>query len=426
MSNMGHSRLGGFAMTTSRILMCAAIAAALGVTSASANRVLPTVNKIDFQTGDRSTLQLYQGLSSAPIGVTCVPCDLDGDGFAEFATIENWGDPHENVNGVIVRGWDYTVKAQVFPPDMTRGPRQVVVSGILEDANANPISTLIVSTNSDVPSARYHNWEWEDSSGRLTNLQTAEPFPPPSDYDSAISMAINPLATDEYGLVVGSQDKVTGYGHVTVLKRGEPAQPGNSFQMSDNTFGGGVRVATGDVDGDGRAEICTMSIGQTLGSQGTLEACIDLSVIFVEDAPQDSFNYSKIEFEYKPQRKSDYLDIGVLPGGIACGDVDGDGLPELIFTSSENDGPRASYFDIISQPTARFGALHDISLVGLEDKDKWNKFTILEPSFTSVPFSPSEGQPMGSLLLSTLVVPEPTTLMAFGAIGAFAIRRRRA
>lgn len=404
------------------IVLAAATVTAFGIATAHASRVLPTVNKIDFSNGERSTFSLYEGLSSAPNGITVAAGDIDGDGVGDFATVEHWGDPHENLNGVVVRGWDGTVKGGISPPEMTTFPPRYVAMGHYMDGTTAE-SVLSVGSDWTAPAARYHTWRWRNATGSFSEPESVQVYEPMQGFSSDISVAIDSLSTDGYGIVIGSQEKFDHNGHVTVLKAAGTV--GGSFQVSDNTYGGGVRVATGDVDGDGRSEIFTMSIGETMGSQGMPEACIDLSVIFVTGSPGPELNFTKIEFEYKPQKKGD-LSIGVLPGGIAGGDVDGDGLAELIFTTSEDNGPEVKYFDFLTDGMPRFGELHDVSLAGFQDADLWNSFTVLEPSFTTAPFSPlaPEGSPLGALLLSTVILPEPATLTLLGAVGALMLRRR--
>src|SRR5205823_11940681 len=72
----------------------------------------------------------------------------------------------------------------------------------------------------------------------------------------------------------GKADVITGAGagggpHVQVFSAGNPLVVLQSFQAYAPTFAGGVSVAAGDVDGDGKAAIIT---GQRSGSGPEIKA----------------------------------------------------------------------------------------------------------------------------------------------------------
>jgi hypothetical protein len=100
---------------------------------------------------------------------------------------------------------------------------------------------------------------------------------------------------------------------------GSPRGPG--LLAYDPAFTGGVRVAACDFDGDGRAEIVT-SPGPGGGPH--------LRVIKVDTAGNPIGDLASV-FAYNP----------AFTGGVfvACGDVDGDGVPEIITGPDAGGGP---------------------------------------------------------------------------------------
>jgi Subtilase family/FG-GAP-like repeat len=123
----------------------------------------------------------------------------------------------------------------------------------------------------------------------------------------------------------GPAEIVTGAGagggpHVRVFQAGgAPLGPG--FMAYDPAFTGGVRVAACDVDGDGRDEIVTAP-----GAGGGPHVRV-----FRLDASGNPVAELAGFFAYHP----------AFTGGVfvACGDVDADGVPEIITGADAGGGP---------------------------------------------------------------------------------------
>jgi len=125
----------------------------------------------------------------------------------------------------------------------------------------------------------------------------------------------------------GLADIITGAGagaasHVKAFKGTSGAELA-SFFAYDPSFLGGVRVAAGDVDGDGRADLVTAT-----GAGGGPHVKVFNGLTLNPDA---SF------FAYDPS----------FLGGVnvATGDVNGDGLADIITGAGATGGPHVKVFD---------------------------------------------------------------------------------
>ena len=113
-----------------------------------------------------------------------------------------------------------------------------------------------------------------------------------------------------------------------------------SFYAYDAGFGGGVNVAACDVDGDGVDEIVAGA-----GPGGGPEVAV---------------------FDIGGNRRYGFYAYDAGFGGgvyVGCGDVDGDGLPEIVTGAGAGGGPAVGVFSAGGQPQAAFYA-YDPGFIG--------------------------------------------------------------
>ena len=161
--------------------------------------------------------------------------------------------------------------------------------------------------------------------GDMTNTVTATPpqgsGQPVSATDiNAYDGPINPQA-DIRALVVGSDDGCNGPPWVRVLDP-DTGTPIFEFLAYEKSFRGSVRVATGDVTGDGVPEII-VSPGRNRVGQ----------IRVFTPTPIGSTNYAEL-----PAYRT--LPFGAFRGGVevTVGDVNGDGIGDIIAGQSSNAG----------------------------------------------------------------------------------------
>ncbi len=261
-------------------------------------------------------------------------------------------------------------------------------------------------------------WEFPLSPGATPRAIT--PFP---GFQGGISVATADLTGDGIDDLIFGTGPRSGPGggpHVKVLDGNTQAELASFFAF-DPAFRGGVSVAAGDIDGDGKADII-VGQQQRAGPGAPLELA--------------SFSFSRVMQSTPPATPAVVTPdlLYTLPttffgGGVhvAAGDLDGDGIAEIIANSQGQLLPGGTgYEPLFLKPTfAARGVLAGLEVVpGLG-----NPFGLdYRGGIVALPaeLDPnSRGQEVVYTAFSA-AIPEPSTALAAAmATGLLAMRRRR-
>ncbi|MBI4599192.1 S8 family serine peptidase [Candidatus Uhrbacteria bacterium] len=257
-------------------------------------------------------------------GVRVAMGDVDGDGVDEIVTGAGpGGGPHVRVFEA-----DGTLHSQFFAYGQDKRQGVFVASG---DVDGDRVDEIIVSPDQG------GGGEVRIFAADGTQLFSFFPFDRVS---QAIRVALGDLdgdGTDELvaALGVGGKPRIRLFeGNGTFLREFDAYHP--SFQ-------GGVAIAMGDLDGDGVDEIVT-GAGPGGGPHvRVFEADGTLRTQF--------FSYAQ-----------------TFRGGVrvAAGDLDGDGVDEIVTGAGPGGGPHVQVFDGSGQARARFFAFDTNARFGLE------------------------------------------------------------
>jgi hypothetical protein len=155
--------------------------------------------------------------------------------------------------------------------------------------------------------------------------------------DVATAATTNPGLVGPVGFAVGS-----GAGQTATVKLygtdGQVRQTITPF----GTFTGGVRVASADFNGDGVADV---AVGTGPGTNAVVR------VLDGRDGTTELFNITPF----------DQFGGGVF---VAAGDVNGDGTPDLVVTPDQSGGPRVKVISGKGLTTASFTTLNDFIGIG--------------------------------------------------------------
>lgn len=219
--------------------------------------------------------------------------DLDNDGHDDFVVASN--------NKVMVYNSDRTLRAEFYPYEKHFDKGVNIAVG---DLDRDGVPEIITGTeNGGGPHIRIFNRD-----GRLINPGF---FAYGKEYRGGVNVAVGDLNGDGWNEIIAGAG-VGGGPHVRVFnKGGKLINPG--FFAYDPSFRGGVNVAVGDLNGDGRDEIIT---GPGYGGGPQVR-------VFNENGKMLSAGFFAFDTDVRS---------GVR---VASSDVDGDGRDEIIALTTD-------------------------------------------------------------------------------------------
>lgn len=164
-------------------------------------------------------------------------------------------------------------------------------------------------------------------------LLTMEPFG--ADYTGGLEIAAGDIDGDGLADVAVAADSGGGPRVQIFLTRTTPGGgielvPSVSFYALDPSFTGGLRIALGDIDGDGRADLVVTG-GPGAGPR---VAVYDGRTLLPGDTPERLFNDF---FALDPDSRQGLY--------VAVGDLNNDGYGEIAVSSDTGGSPRVNVFD---------------------------------------------------------------------------------
>lgn len=225
------------------------------------------------------------------------------------------GDGHPPVVNVVVRGeaGDDTLSILAYPRSFTGGVR--VATG---DVNGDGVPDFVAAPG---PGVGPHVHVFDGDSLRRMRSRMSSFVAYNASFLGGVYVAAGDINGDGRAEIVTGQGE-GGSPHVKVFDAAT-GKTLHSFLAYEPSFRGGVRVATGDVDGDGRAEIIT---GAGPGGGPHVKVFSSVGPILLHNFFPYDLNHTS----------------GVF---VAAGDVNGDGRADIITGAGPGGGPHVKVFD---------------------------------------------------------------------------------
>jgi hypothetical protein len=389
--------------------------AGVGVTATPAQAIVSTYDL-------KAAKKFYDGGGTdmyLKYGVNVAAGDLDGDGATDIVVSGTDG---------VANTLDY-LKFEPLALNFTKiefdyRPRDSSRRGIATgDVNGDGFPDLIVGDNSGASSGL------RAGGGRYTKLEVEWLTPSFSAFSTPMSNGVNIAVGDLDGdgqaeIIAGPTASPLGAATTSKIRRismsSSKGRTGDitsymkfvdEFAVYGNSYTGGIRVATGDVDGDGRADLVTIP-----------QTGLDRLVVTEKLGAGGATGYIKIDSFNVVAPSAD------TPINIAAGDVNGDGACDIVLAigGGPGGGPRVDVYSqvaITGGPEATWALNPALSLSSAE---------LGFPSGYTGELSIALGNIVGDSSLDLIVanaapVPEPASLaaMSLGAAALLGRRRRR-
>ena len=156
-------------------------------------------------------------------------------------------------------------------------------------------------------------------------------FPFGTSFQGGINVAAGDVNADGFKDAIVAPNAVGGVGvggHIKVFSGATGSQL-LDFQPFGASFAGGVRLAAADFDRDGDTEIVTATVA---GVQAHVRVFDGTGALFISPS--------------LPSFDNDFLPMGLTTNGVfvAAGDVNGDGVPDIVTGAGAGSPPRVKVF----------------------------------------------------------------------------------
>ncbi len=274
---------------------------------------------LSIDTAGTKTLTATAGVAtgtSNPVTVTAAPVtpiNPNQNAQSTYATGAGAGGP----GTVTVSNPDATVKTTINPFGNGTGARPITA-----DVNGDGVTDTIVATG---PGVRVQVAVVDGKTGAMTTFDAFE-----DTFTGGAFVAAGDLDGDGTAEIAVSAD-TTGSARVTVFN-GSGTVLADFLGIDDPDFRGGARVALGDVNGDGFADLVVAA-----GTGGGPRIAIyDGQAVAGTFAGQPQRLLPDF-FAFEPTLRNGAY--------VSAGDVNGDGLADLIFGGGPDGGPRVLIWD---------------------------------------------------------------------------------
>lgn len=188
-------------------------------------------------------------------GVKVAVADVTGDGVADVVAAAD-GDGTTPARVAVVDGATFTVSTPAFLPSVYAGPVSVAVG----DADKDGVADVALGTSEGGPHARVYRGK---DFAKLADFTAAGT----SGYTGRTEVSLGDVTGDGHADLVltagfGNVTKVLGFSGATVAAGTTPSAAFTPFTLAGD-YGGGVYLSTGDLNGDGYADL---AFGTSAGS----------------------------------------------------------------------------------------------------------------------------------------------------------------
>ncbi len=395
--------------------------------------LLPAVKKRSMDTGTWSTIPVGDA-GEVGNGVRIAVGDVEGDGVPDLVA-------STLVSDAVGGGFGGGPRIKIF--DGVTGAELTRFAGV-GTGNASPDFVgggagrlLVSSPGGGLPVVKVY-----DNYSRPLRLFTSVQGPYalyPSDYQGGVRVAVGDVDGDGAADLIAAATKPrANVPKVIILFTDGAANRVIDFGPSDPTAGGAgdLALTTGDLDGDGRAEIITMAPD----ASGTKKVKVYATPPGPAHPGTTTITAREVlSFSWGQSNPTSIDSSGLGAGKASFSDISVMFTPtkkQLLLSANDGSGPIVSALDIDFSSASGLlsaGELTPIDLTALNTGDlaeNWDNlgFTVgyAATGWSTAPGAGLEALPTsGSLFLAPTIVPEPASVATLACVAAMLRRRRR-